>query len=464
MRRFARFITRWQGLFLALLLPLVIVAPPLLAAALLLIPLLWMARKAATGRFVPATPFNVSLLLMVLMVLVSLYATFDIAFSFVKVGGVVYGVALLFAVADVASRSRRNLWLAVGLFMMGGLGAAGVSVLGAQWPRKLPLIDPLVQRMPQRLLSLPGSTEGFNPNEVAGVLLWIAPLALVLAAGLWLGLRRLRRDVAAGRLVLILLFVTGTALTLSSLLLLTQSRGGIIGFALALLLVMLLAAARAPRFALLALALLLLGGGFLAFDGRLSDRSWAENGLGGLVFEQSGISGDNIGDALNSLEGRREIWSRAIYGIQDFPITGMGMNTFRRVVPILYPLFLIAPDRDIAHAHNHLLQAALDLGLPGLVAYVAIWLGAGAMLWQSWLRAPTPWLRLLAVGCFASLLGYFIYGLVDAVALGARPGFLFWYLLGLVAALYRVVANSAERDGLRRASHQQSIRAKGQVS
>ncbi|MFW6182420.1 MAG: O-antigen ligase family protein, partial [Chloroflexota bacterium] len=373
--------------------------------------------------------------------------TFDLAFSFVKVGGVVYGVALLLAVADAAGRSRRNLWLAVGLFMMGGLGAAGVSVLGAQWPRKLPLVDPLVQRMPQRLLSLPGSTEGFNPNEVAGVLLWIAPLALVLAAGLWLGLRRLRRDVARGRLVLILLFVTGTALTLSSLLILTQSRAGIIGFTLALLLVMLLAAARVPQFALLALALLLLvGGGFLAMDGRLSDLNSVEDGLGALVFEQSGIGGDNIGDALNSLEGRREIWSRAIYGIQDFPITGMGMNTFRRVVPILYPLFLIAPDRDIAHAHNHLLQAALDLGLPGLVAYVAIWIGAVGMLWQSWLRAPTPWLRLLAVGCFASLLGYFFYGLVDAVALGARPGFLFWYLLGLVAALYRVVVNCDVRD------------------
>jgi O-antigen ligase len=32
--------------------------------------------------------------------------------------------------------------------------------------------------------------------------------------------------------------------------------------------------------------------------------------------------------------GRMELWSRAIYGIQDFPITGMGMNAFRKVMPV----------------------------------------------------------------------------------------------------------------------------------
>ena len=29
-----------------------------------------------------------------------------------------------------------------------------------------------------------------------------------------------------------------------------------------------------------------------------------------------------------------------------------------------------------------------------------------------------------------------LYGLTDAVALGAKPGLLFWMLLGLIAGLY----------------------------
>jgi len=33
-------------------------------------------------------------------------------------------------------------------------------------------------------------------------------------------------------------------------------------------------------------------------------------------------------------------------------------------------------------------------------------------------------------------LAHLVYGLTDAVALGAKPGLLFWMLLGLIAAPY----------------------------
>ena len=44
------------------------------------------------------------------------------------------------------------------------------------------------------------------------------------------------------------------------------------------------------------------------------------------------------------------------------------MNVFRRVVHALYPTVFNSPEIDVVHAHNHLLQAALDLGIPGLLA------------------------------------------------------------------------------------------------
>jgi len=136
------------------------------------------------------------------------------------------------------------------------------------------------------------------------------------------------------------------------------------------------------------------------------------------------------------LSGRLEVWSRALYAIQDFPFTGMGLNTFRRIVPVLYPLFLIGPDYDIAHAHNHLLQAAVDLGLPGLIAYVAIWLITAIMLVSVWRRSQEDIWRTLAAGLGAGLLAHFIYGLTDAVALGAKPGIAWWALLGLATATF----------------------------
>ncbi len=117
-------------------------------------------------------------------------------------------------------------------------------------------------------------------------------------------------------------------------------------------------------------------------------------------------------DPIGGIEGRLEIWSRAIYGLQDFPFTGMSMNGFRKVVHILYPLFLISPDSDIGHAHNHLLQAGLDLGLPGLISYLALWFISVGLLWKGWQKninqnSKFYWLgyavRLRLDGCSAYL-------------------------------------------------------------
>ena len=85
-------------------------------------------------------------------------------------------------------------------------------------------------------------------------------------------------------------------------------------------------------------------------------------------------------EMARNVSGRVELWSRALYGIHDFPFTGMGMNVFRKVMPGLYPTYMATPGFDVAHAHNHLLQAALDLGVPGLIAYLALWIGTAALL------------------------------------------------------------------------------------
>jgi len=137
-----------------------------------------------------------------------------------------------------------------------------------------------------------------------------------------------------------------------------------------------------------------------------------------------------------SLMGRVEIWSRALYAIQDFPFTGCGLGTFREVVWLLYPLFRIPPDQDIAHAHNIFLQVALDTGIPGLIAYLALLGIAGKLCWDTARRSVQ--LRPLALGLMASLIAFHTYGLADALAPGSKPGLIFWYILGLCAAIERL--------------------------
>lgn len=85
---------------------------------------------------------------------------------------------------------------------------------------------------------------------------------------------------------------------------------------------------------------------------------------------------------FGGLEQRVEIWSRAIYMVQDFSFTGVGMGaSFGRVADLLYPFFL-APPGQIPHAHNLYLQVAVDLGIPGRPAWLAVLFTVMVAAWQ----------------------------------------------------------------------------------
>jgi O-antigen ligase len=160
-----------------------------------------------------------------------------------------------------------------------------------------------------------------------------------------------------------------------------------------------------------------------------------------LELEGSGLEG---AFSLSTLAVRVEIWERAIQAVQDFPLTGMGMNTFRVLVHELYPFFTIPAETDVGHAHNEFLQAALDLGIPGTIALLAIYLVTFGMLFDLWKNSdrveggalPPALMRTLILGCGGGLLAHALFGLIDAVALGAKPGIVFWILLGVVCALF----------------------------
>ena len=384
------------------------------------------------GRFLPTTPLTTSFTLLLLALLASLYATYDMLFSLGKIAGLTYGIALYFAVVAATAVSWRRFAIGLLLYFSAGLGLTGLATLAMPQSRNLPLLHNLVALLPAPIINLLGNDQGYvNSNQTAGLILWLIPIAIVLVWGLWRHFAQFRRQIWLLPAILLLLATTAVSLFLTAVLLITQSRGALLGLGMGLLLIVAVALRRWQWFLLGTFAITVLATGLLI--SRVGSKQ-----ITNLLFEQTGIEDGNI---VNALSGRFEIWSRAIYGIQDFPITGMGMNNFRRVVHILYPLFLLAPGTDIAHAHNHLLQTALDLGLPGLIAYLAIWLGAVVMLWQTWRNATHNMSKILAVGFAASLLAYFVYGMVDAVALGAKPGFVFWMMLGLMTALYQLTCH-----------------------
>jgi putative inorganic carbon (HCO3(-)) transporter len=445
-------------LWLGLAAPFLLFPTPLRSLAMLVVPGLWLLHGVVTRReLLPVTPLNLPVLLLAFMVLVSTWATYDLSVSLPKISGMVLGLGAYFAVvreSSVPSRWRWSLLAFLGL----GLGVAALSFLGTQWTEsKFLLFNPLTSRFPQLVAGLQGAEEGFHPNEVAGALLWVLPSMFTLSLSLQsspqrrvlLPIQRTKavqsdpeqekdrfaKKISAWTLRLVLWLST---LFVFIVFILTQSRGSYLALLVTGLVILFVLLPSRGRVVLL--VVLLFGGVILGLV-FLRARSI---GLGQGIPDYALIAWRSF-LANNTFGLRIEIWSRALFALQDFSFTGMGMNTFRYVVHKIYPLFSVS--KDIGHAHNEFLQAGLDLGIPGLIAFVALYIGAFWMLAAVWKDVETFNVRRLTVfGLGGGLFAHLLYGLTDAIALGAKPGLLFWMLLGVIAGLYEQMIASPKRS------------------
>ena len=383
--------------------------------ALLLLAAVWLWR----WRHFPPTPFNLTLLLWGVALLVGIAVTADPDQTLPKATGLILGLAVWRYAALYLSERRRLAWGWLAFILL-GLGFVALGAISANWYNKIPLLSVAVAWLPANLLQLPGApTAGVQLNQLAGTILLILPLLLSLPFAWQSGARRheLKR---AGLLLL--------ALLLLFMLLLSQSRSGWLGMIAGMLVLLGLwwGVTEQPgrrRLGWLLLALVLAGAAFAVWVG---PEGWQQ-----LIEEpphQTAIG------SLTTIHFRLEVWTWAVAGIQDFPFSGMGLGSFRQAAWRFYPLS-IPSSYDIAHAHNIFLQVALDLGLPGLVAYLGLLLTAAHAGWRAARRDPAlrPW----AIGLLAGLAALHVYGLTDALAPGAKPALLFWLALGLLAAMTR---------------------------
>jgi putative inorganic carbon (HCO3(-)) transporter len=113
------------------------------------------------------------------------------------------------------------------------------------------------------------------------------------------------------------------------------------------------------------------------------------------------------------------------------------MGTFKQVANALYPFFLAGPDADVPHAHNLALQVAVDLGLPGLIAWLALFGLVIVGAWQVYRHGRASGAGTLAglgAGLLASQVALIVHGLTDAATWGTRPAVVVWAIWGLTMA------------------------------
>lgn len=364
----------------------------------------WIVRWLAFGRLSIPTPTDSGILLLVLMIPVTLWATSAPDITRVQVYRLLTGIALYYTIVNWAA-SRKQLSLLLTSLMLAGLLLSLIAPFTVTWlPGKVGFIPQSVYSRTTRLVA-----DTINPSVLAGTLILLLPCALSTLLFEWRQLGFLRR-----------MLIGITTVFMGATVLLTQSRGAWLGLTAALILLLYLYS----RYALL----LLFG---LTIAAAITIRSMGvETVLNVLTTERT----------FGGVAGRVEIWQRALYMIQDFPFTGIGMGTFKQVADLMYPFF--DPRLNIPHAHNVFLQVAVDLGIPGLIAWLAIGMSVMATSWRVYRNAismPDRQMAGYGAGLLCSQVALLIHGFTDAVTWGmVRPAVVPWVLWGLSVACWKV--------------------------
>jgi putative inorganic carbon (hco3(-)) transporter len=375
--------------------------PSLLPAAVVTAAVFWFLRWISTGRLSKRTPADAGVILLLVMVLVTLWATALPAKTIPQIYRLLTGVALFYAIVNWCNTPKRLHLLLLGTTLV-ELLLAIFAVVSVQWPvGKLAFFSGQLYQMFSLLVS-----DAVHPNVLAGSLIILLPIPLAELVFAW-G----KMDTAAK-----IIYIEAVLLGLG-MLALTQSRGAWIALGAVVLTFILLGWRR----------------GWVVCLGSFILALLAINQLGiPWILETAFSSG-----TINGWDGRREIWSRAIYMIQDFPFTGIGMGSFGDVADALYPFFSISRGA-ILHAHNLFLQIAVDLGIPGLIAWLAILLPVIVLSWKllQWGRThQTAECRALGIGLLGSQVALLVHGMTDAVTWGmVRPAPLVWAIWGLAIA------------------------------
>lgn len=360
----------------------------------------WLIRKVARGHFTVRSPLDLALIPMLLMLPLTIMVTALPDQTVPQVFRVLLGVALYYALVNWANTLQRLNGYANGLVFV-GFGLALVAPISVKWfTHKLPFMPGNLYEVPL-LLSDP-----IHPNVMAGSLVLILPLMLAFLVYRWHSIRFVHR------MAYFVAFAWATFIII-----LTQSRSAWLAFAMAGLLVAILKWRWAWIGAVFAVVLAVVLVIYPGID-RILDLLIASEALGGL-------------------KDRMEIWSRALYIIQDFPLTGVGMGSFMKATDSVYLFFYIGPQK-VDHAHNLFLQIAVDLGIPGLISWISAFLLVILSSWKVFRRGTEAQDGLMAgvgAGMLASQLALLMQGMLDAVVWGmVRSAPLIWVLWGLPCA------------------------------
>lgn len=143
---------------------------------------------------------------------------------------------------------------------------------------------------------------------------------------------------------------------------------------------------------------------------------------------------ENVTRVAATTDVRWGLWKFSLEKIAEHPWIGGGFG--RGVFDRLYPEYL-PENAQLWHAHNMILNKGIQMGIPGMMAFVALWIAlATEVLRHTRTQAVS---RYLATAGFAALVAIFTKNMTDDFFV-RNVALWFWLIMGLLIGFLRADA------------------------
>jgi O-antigen ligase len=378
--------------------------------------LLFAVQVFRTGKPIAWHPLQLLMLLFLIWAIASLYWSVDWGMSLLGTTQLVSLVLLALLATQLSGEGIQRYLLPLAL-----VSASLVAVIGIGQHFD---INPLSLRQSSR----PPASTFLNRNYAANYLDLLVPVALVIL----LSQPRPTRPLA---LLAATAFASGMAF-----LILAQSRGSWLGLlvaAVALIVAcavnpdlrrLLLDAVRRHHYALVISFIVIVS---LSFT---SSRVLSEQSLKQKVETITSFTPDH------SIQTRLDTYLNTAAGFLDHPWRGIGYGAFvtgfSPYVAAVRPVEIINKNYIMPYAHSDPLQMFFELGLPGGLLCIAIYLLVILMAWKIASSTAPVSQRLTGLGLMLALLASGTHATVDFPLQLPTSAFFFWVWIGLVIGLY----------------------------
>lgn len=142
--------------------------------------------------------------------------------------------------------------------------------------------------------------------------------------------------------------------------------------------------------------------------------------------------------AISTKENMERIytWESTLYMIRDHPLTGIGKGNYSK----LTAHYRTGYDFDFtsrAHAHNNLLQIAVESGILSLLCFLWLWGVIFRTLYQAYQQIPESnvTLKMLSLGFLGSMVAFFVQGFFEYNFGDSEAAMMMWCIVALAFKL-----------------------------